>query len=240
MKYYVDINVSGFEDARTYDEIVKDMLQNSPAETEEEARKLVDEAIENGDLIEALPEDIYNEESEAAYHSAEVLYTENGTYIEVAVETFGTSFQVDFSLKNGEWVPGSLHYDADRVNLRGCELADVEKLAEDAAQEYMNDWERSFDEAFRAAYVMDSDDHRMLGWRWDPSLKYIDVLYCTEDGKQETYCFDENGYTLDGEHLGGADDFNASYGAPSEAEADGYQVPKSLRKNWLYMAHREA
>lgn len=233
MTYYIDINVSGFEDARTYEDIVQDMLQNSPAETEEEARKLVDEAIENGNLIEALPEDILNEEAEAAYKNAKEQYTENGNYIEVAVDTFGTTFWIGYSLKGGEWVPGELnqdHYALD-ANLRGCDRTDVEKMAADAIQEYMNGWEESFNDAFRAAYAMDTADHRMLGWRWDPSLKLIDALYRTEDG-QETYCFNRDGDALDGKHFGADDDFNECYSVPSEAEADGYQVPEGLRRNW--------
>lgn len=48
-RYYAD-RVDA--EIREYSEIIADTLQNTAAETEEEARAIVDEAIENGELIE--------------------------------------------------------------------------------------------------------------------------------------------------------------------------------------------
>ena len=235
-RYYTNVNVSGYEDAQTYEELVADTLQNTPAETEEEARRIVDEAIENGDLIEVLPEDVFNEETEKAYKSAAEQYSQDGNYIEVSVEAFGTRYWIGYDLKNGEWVPGELHQTefAPDPHLCGCELSAVEEMVKGAAQNYMDDWEAGFNDAFRAAYVMDSNEHRMLGWRWDPTLNYLDVLYRMDDGLQETFLFDRDGNAVGkGEHLGGEDDLNDCYEVPSEAEGDGYQVTDELRRNWL-------
>lgn len=50
-RYFID-QVDGYEDVREYNDIIADTLQNTPAETEEEARAIVDQAIKNGELIE--------------------------------------------------------------------------------------------------------------------------------------------------------------------------------------------
>lgn len=55
-RYFID-QVDGYENVREYNDIIADTLQNTPAETEEEARAIVDQAIKNGDLIEVLPEE---------------------------------------------------------------------------------------------------------------------------------------------------------------------------------------
>lgn len=239
-RYYID-QVDG--EIREYNGIIADTLQNTAAKTREEAQAIVDEAIENGDLIEITPEDRFNEETEKAYASAAMQYTEHGNYIEVVTETFGTRYWIGFDLKNGEWVPGELQQDhiAFDPKLCGCSLADVERMAEEAIQAWMDGWEESFNDAFRAAYAIDNTKgYRMLGWRFDPALKYLDVLYRTEEGLQETYLFNADGDAVGGKNLGGEDTFNSCYLAPEFAEKDGYQIEDGLRRNWRLpmMAYR--
>lgn len=50
-RYYID-QVDGYENVREYNDIVADVLQNTEATTEAEAREIVDRAIQDGELEE--------------------------------------------------------------------------------------------------------------------------------------------------------------------------------------------
>lgn len=165
-------------------------------------------------------------------YAVKAQYSETG-YVEVAVSGADPFFEswVPFVLKNGEWREGQLHWSA-RPRVSEAERAEIEEEACDLAR----DWIRSATEdGLREAWyavndAAESAGHWLLGFKYSANFDSIEALYGLEDGRQETYVFDRDGYALEGETLG-PDEPNDVYDK-LDAERDGFQVTTYLERNW--------